>query len=144
MISLTSKYPGQRISLQNIFVHKWILKHYSDSMQSHQTAHLEVRTEKKFLDKNQQNLLYLCHSQSEILDVDNDYHVPTEKNTAITTKSKYIFEPPKNKFMISSSNLNLTISTNDFHTVKKMASATLRVTNEFNENMDLNTVNNPE
>ena len=110
-------------------------------MQS-QTAHLEVQTEKKLLVKNQLNSQYLCRSQSEIHDIDNDYHVPTEKSTAaITTKSKYIFEPPKNKFMTLSE--NLTISTNEFHTVKKMASATLRVTNEFNENMNLNTVNNP-
>ena len=94
--------------------------------------------------------LEFYRSQSEILDIDNDYHVPTERSTeGITDKSKkYIFEPPKNKFINISDYLpsKLSVSENENnYSSKKIQSAylrpSLRVTNEFKENMNLNSVN---
>lgn len=144
--ALVSQYPGQRLSLQNAFLHKWVRKNYYEAMQGSQTANLEIRTEHKKEYEYEYKPLVIHRSQSEIL-VDNDYNFPTEKTTeGISNKTKYVFEPPKNKFVNTSDYLpsKVSVSTNDPHSSKKCISEfcrlPLRVTNDFKETMNLNSV----
>lgn len=112
------------------------------------TADLEVRTQQKKEEDNRFNVeLYYHRSQSEILDFENDLMVPTERTTeAISCQTKYIFEPPKNKFVNSSDYLasKVSVSTNDPQSFKKCVSehlhASLQVSVQFKDNMNLNSV----
>lgn len=108
MAALVSKYLGQRLSLQNVFMHKWVRRNYYEAGQKTQTANLEIRSEyrKEKEDDCNKADLGLHRSQSEILEsIDIDHKVPSERDTeALTYKSKHVFQP-KNKFMNSSDNL---------------------------------------
>ena len=143
---MVSKYPGQRLSLQNIFLHKWVRKYYYESMLGSRTADLENRTQKK---KEEENELDLHRSQSEILDFENDLMgpLPTDRTTeAKSCQTKYVFEPPKNKFVNTSDYMasKVSVSTNDPQSFKKCASehihASLQVSVQFKDNMNLNSV----
>lgn len=145
-MQLVSKYPGQRIALQNIYLHKWVRKNYYQMIQS-KTANLDAKTEKNndYDEECKKHAMELYRSQSEILDVENDYNVPTEKSTeGITYKTKYVFIPKQNIFF----NSDFSLSNPPSHEInmKSALSTTeplkqsLRVTNESKDAMKLNTV----
>lgn len=138
---LVNKHPGQRLSLQNIFLHKWIRKNYYYIVQNKTSKLAFVEHEEEY----KSHLLEIQRSLSEIMVADSDYNLPTEKSTeGLSCKTKYIFEQPKNKFVNNGDFLvsKASVSTNDYHSkyTSENIRSGLRVTEGTKENMNLNTV----
>lgn len=153
---LVSKFPGQRISLQNIFLQKWVRKNYYQRVQS-KTAHLgefDSKTEKAKTSMEINGNKYpfeLERSQSEILDGENDYHVPSEKSKEDQTyKTKYEFVSKESKFTHTEPKYSLSTSQGIFS--KEMSSSfeplktnpPSRNTNESYNQMKLKSVHSIE
>lgn len=146
---MLSKYPGQRISLKSIYLHKWVRKYYYDKKQRTQTEQFEVRTEKCFEEDRRNQLQLDQRSRSELLEsIENeDECVPSEDhNNWNTSKKKYELELHENKFFNTSDYLpsKNSVSTNELYSSKKWAHEPLRQTDrlvvDFKESMKLNSV----